>query len=388
MKNNSVFFRCVFLVSFLLFHVLQAHSVEQSSASVKADTQRLKVSISKISKSVKLKENQWTRLQNKIYSFDRKIEKLGRLHRDLIIQQADVQARLDGLKLEKTDLQANIDTSIKSMSELIRAFHLIETRSSVKSLINGDNITSRSRMKVYHDYLIKEYLAKYQQLNAQYEAFGSIKEKLSKRVSELELLTNRNKQQTEKLQKSYVQRDLALGKLTAQIKSAKVKLRLLKADRKRLGKLAQELARLESIKPSGMSFAKHKGGLLWPVEGRVTNKFGRTKAGSRLKWRGVLIETKAGASVTSVAVGRVVFSDWLSGYGFVVIIDHGKGYMSLYAHNQQLLVNVGDKVQKNHQVALAGSSGRNGKPALYFEIRRKGKPINPSKWIASRKSRK
>ncbi|MDH3326710.1 MAG: peptidoglycan DD-metalloendopeptidase family protein [Gammaproteobacteria bacterium] len=134
-----------------------------------------------------------------------------------------------------------------------------------------------------------------------------------------------------------------------------------------------------------MSFAKKKGELSWPVSGRVTQKFGRIRAGSKLKWRGVLIETQAGAVVSAVEKGQVVFADWLTGYGFVLIIEHGKGYMSLYAHNQQLLGKVGDQVRKNQHIALAGNSGRSGKPALYFEIRYKGKPVNPARWIVARK---
>ena len=399
MKNNSVIFSCIFLISFLLFHVLQAYSAErlttsstQSSAAVKADRTRLQSKISSVSKSIKLKENQRTKIQKRIFSFDKKIEKLGLKHHGLVNKQAEIQARLSGLEQEKRDLVVDIESSNRSMSQLIQAFYLLQTNTPTKALINMENLGDTSRMKVYHDYLIQEYLKQYQLLTKKNDAFATLDQTLSKKLTALEKLTEKNRRQSAILEESYQQRSKILGKLSAEIQSDKSKIKRLKTDQKRLEKLAKAIAKLELksklSKSSGMSFAKHKGELSWPVKGRVVKKFGRTRAGSRLKWRGILIETKAGASVAAVAAGRVVFSDWLSGYGFVLIVEHGRGYMSLYAHNQQLLSNVGDQVREKQQIALAGSSGRNGKPALYFEIRHKGKPVNPGKWILAQKSRK
>ena len=99
---------------------------------------------------------------------------------------------------------------------------------------------------------------------------------------------------------------------------------------------------------------------------------------------GVLIGAAAGAPVTAVADGTVVFSEWMTGYGLILIIDHGNGYMSLYAHNDTLLRDVGARVRKGEQVARVGSSGGHGRPALYFELRRDGKPVDPSAWLQRR----
>ncbi len=399
MKNISVTTSCVFFILLSMFHVLQAQSDElslltlsskkaQSAATIKADAQRLKIAVKRISKSVKIKENQRTKLQKKIFFFDKKIQEQGLALQALFDKKAKTQARLDELEQEKSTLAVDIASANQSMVQLIRAFHLMGTESPTKSLINGDSISNSGRMKVYHQYLVKEYLSQYQTLKKNSEAFDSLNKTLNAELAVFEKLSKKNRRQTAKLQSSYTQRNTSLAKLVAEIKSQNAKVKLLKNDQKRLEKLAKAIAKLKLSRSSGMSFAKHKGGLSWPVEGRLVNKFGRTRAGSRLKWNGVLIETRAGADVFSVASGRVVFSDWLSGYGFLLIVEHGRGYMSLYGHNQQLLVNVGDHVQKKQKISLAGSSGRNGKPALYFEIRRKGKPVNPAKWLSARKLRK
>jgi len=400
MKNHGIILSCVFFVSFFMFHVLPVYSAEQSlnsssksfskqsSVSIKADSQRLKSNIRSISKSLKLKQNQRSKLQKKIYQFDSQIQKLGDSHLELSQKQTQAKARLAGLAQEKSFLLKNIKSSNQAMAELIRAFYLIQNQQPLKALINGENSSKTARLKIYHDYLIKDYLKQYQVLSEQYETLKTLDVRLNKRLSVLEELEEQNRKQALTLRNRYKQRGLALNKLEAEITSATSKVTRLKADQKRLEKLAREINRIKKAKPSGMSFATHKGGLSWPVKGHVTQTFGRLRAGSKLKWRGVLIRTQAGASVTSVANGRIVFADWLSGYGFVIIVDHGRGYMSLYAHNQQLLGNVGDSVRENQLIALAGSSGRNGKPALYFEIRYKGKPVNPAKWIAAKKSHK
>jgi septal ring factor EnvC (AmiA/AmiB activator) len=132
--------------------------------------------------------------------------------------------------------------------------------------------------------------------------------------------------------------------------------------------------------PSG-SFAQSKGRLIRPVSGRVAAGFGSRRTGSAV-WQGILFSAPEGAEVSACAAGRVVFSDWLRGYGNLLIIDHGGTYMSVYANNESVLKNVGDKVAAGETISTVGTSGASDEPGLYFEIRYKGKPINPQPWLA------
>ncbi|MCK5122394.1 MAG: peptidoglycan DD-metalloendopeptidase family protein, partial [Methylococcales bacterium] len=125
-------------------------------------------------------------------------------------------------------------------------------------------------------------------------------------------------------------------------------------------------------------FAKLKVKLPWPVKGRLVKKFGAHRSGSR--WDGVLIQAKEGANIKVVTRGRVVYADWLRGYGLLTIIDHGKGYMTLYAFNQSLYKSVGDWVDAGAVIATVGQSGGQSSAGLYFGVRRKGKPVDPVKW--------
>jgi septal ring factor EnvC (AmiA/AmiB activator) len=123
------------------------------------------------------------------------------------------------------------------------------------------------------------------------------------------------------------------------------------------------------------------GGVSWPVAGNLLAAFGgRLPDGRRSD--GVLIAASAGTTVKAVADGTVVFADWMTGYGNILIIDHGNGYMSLYAHNDGLLRDAGDPVRRGDAVATVGTSGGQDAPALYFELRRNGSPVNPSGWLS------
>ena len=127
-------------------------------------------------------------------------------------------------------------------------------------------------------------------------------------------------------------------------------------------------------------FGKLKGKLVWPALGKVKRLFGKKRQSGRLRWKGVLIEARQGNNVRAVAAGRVAYADWLRGYGLLLIIDHGDGYMSLYGHNESLFKETGDWVSAGDVIASVGKSGGRKLSSLYFEIRHKGKPVNPTRW--------
>ena len=128
-------------------------------------------------------------------------------------------------------------------------------------------------------------------------------------------------------------------------------------------------------------FGSLKGQLPWPVSGKPSNRFGNRRNNTTMRWQGLAISASEGSRVEAIHYGRIVFADWLRGSGLLVIIDHGDGYMSLYAHNQTLLRDVGEWVSAETPISTVGDSGGLSKPALYFEIREKGKPVNPAHWF-------
>lgn len=180
-------------------------------------------------------------------------------------------------------------------------------------------------------------------------------------------------------------RKTTLKKINQTIASENQKIASLQADEKALkdaieaARLAAERAAREA-KISLDGLAKLKGKLKAPVDGRIRNLFGNRRQG-QVRWKGIIIDGAEGDPVNSIAPGKVLYADWLRGFGLVSIIDHGDGYMSVYGHNQALLKQVGDEVRSGERIALVGRSGGQEYPNLYFEIRHKGKALNPRTWF-------
>ena len=154
----------------------------------------------------------------------------------------------------------------------------------------------------------------------------------------------------------------------------------------RLLLMDEPLANLDAPR-SAQPFAGMQGKLLLPVEGRISHRFGNQRNQGTLRWHGIFIDAAEGESVYAVHYGRVVFSDWLRGFGLLMIVSHGEGYMSLYGHNQALFRETGDWVSAGEVIAAVGDSGGQDKTGLYFEIRIDGKPNNPQNWCVTREQR-
>lgn len=178
-------------------------------------------------------------------------------------------------------------------------------------------------------------------------------------------------------------RHLALVKVDKGIASRSDQLKRLRLEAEGLETLVTDLTRLLENMPITAStpFRNSKGRLELPAEGRLIHKFGQSKADGQLRWNGVLLGARAGSEVHAVHHGRVVYSDWLPGMGLLLIIEHGGGYLSLYGHNQDLIMEVGDWVAPGTLIAHVGDSGGQAVPGLYFEIRKDGRPVDPGEWI-------
>jgi septal ring factor EnvC (AmiA/AmiB activator) len=147
-------------------------------------------------------------------------------------------------------------------------------------------------------------------------------------------------------------------------------------------------ARRDAEPAPGSQFAQMRGRLPLPVAGEITGRFGAPRkvegAGTAPTWKGIFIKAPAGAGVRAVATGQVVFADWLRGFGNLMVIDHGEGFLSVYGNNESLLRNVGDRVAVGDVVAAVGNTGGIEQTGLYFELRFRGRPFDPLNWVATR----
>lgn len=142
-----------------------------------------------------------------------------------------------------------------------------------------------------------------------------------------------------------------------------------------------QVTRAAELAPTGVSFAQLQGRMRFPVRGELVGRFGAPRAEGGTRWRGVFIRAGSGQDVVAVAPGEVVFADWLRGYGNLIIVDHGSEYMTIYGHNDALLREVGDRIDGGVAIASVGASGSVQESGLYFEIRHRGQPVDPMKWV-------
>jgi len=382
--------RVVFYV--LIAALLSTPLFASNEASHQEKINLLKQEVKSIKAELVKQQRSKSKTNKELIQYDKEISVLSSQLRTAIAAITENEKSLKELQQNKKRLNKSIAKNKTSLAQLIRTFHMLGDQNNFKAMFNSEDPGKHVRAQVYFEYLSSAYQEKYTQLDNKLLQLSDLSKILEEKQGNQQLLlANLNREKTSLQQKQKQKKDYVKS-LDNQIKSKKKRISLLKKDRETLEKLAKAIAKRKQqsrqSKSTGMAFAAKKRTLKWPVDGKVKNKFGRSRVGSQLKWRGVLIATESGAEVRAVEKGQVVFADWLSGYGFVLIVDHNDDYMSLYGHNRQLLKDVGDSVGKDELVAEAGNSGRGGEPALYFEIRHQGKPVNPAKWILAKKSRR
>jgi len=267
--------------------------------------------------------------------------------------------------------------------------------------IEGINPNEVSRQINYIGYLTKaqnDNILKIDETRKNIRATKKSTKKILKNVTQLRKKKEKN---AKKLEKKKKEKKLTLNKISKKLKSQKSKKLKLQQDEKKLSSLvknlmlklkAQEKRRKvekKDIKKEKkvideraykVNFAKLKKKLKLPVKGKVIYKYNAKRSDTGTRWKGLFIKAKEGSNVKSVASGQVVFSDWLRGFGNIIIIDHGKSYMSLYGNNDSLLKQKGEFIKGGEVIALSGNSGGNKYNGLYYELRHNGKPFNPLKW--------
>lgn len=294
---------------------------------------------------------------------------------------------LKKLKKKQQKTRNKLASQRNILSEQIRSAYMIGRQEYLKLLLNQENPAAIGRTLTYYDYFHK---ARSHHID---EALVTIKnlDLLTQQVNikSKELKTSRKQQLVEKqkLEDDFIDRSIIIKAMEKEIANQGLHLKKLVANEQALQQLLKEI---RNIMPSTLTetdkretFGKRRGRLKWPIKGKVKRLFGKSRRAANLKWNGVLIPSREGKDVKAISHGRVAYADWLRGYGMLVIIDHGDGYMTLYGYNQALYKETGDWVEEGEVIATVGRSGGQAKSGLYFEVRVKGKPSNPTKWCKS-----
>ncbi|WP_199524721.1 murein hydrolase activator EnvC [Pseudoalteromonas sp. bablab_jr011] len=287
-------------------------------------------------------------------------------------QQREQQAKAQQLQAEQTKRQTLLAAQLKSA-------YMAGSHDYSKMLLNQQDTAKIERTLSYYNYLNKARIEQLEELKALQIKIAENQAELEQTKLRLVELHNKQKKRQQALIAAQEQRKRNLNKLQSALKETKSSIDYLKENEKTLVTAIEELEKERSEKVELLGLQSSKGKLDWPTKGKLRHSFGQRKHGN-IDWKGVLIGAKEGSNVKSVQNGQVVYADWLNGFGWVIAIDHGDGFMSLYGHAQTLLRDVGDLVREGEVIALVGQSGGQTDPGLYFEIRHKGRAVNPVKW--------
>ena len=311
---------------------------------------------------------------------------ISRTVQDLNAQVALKHQRINEIQQEIQLQNGWLLTQQSRLAEQVKTAYALGPQEQLKLLLNQQDISRSSRIMTYYRYFNQARIDKLQHINASLQLLTSLEQEKQQEKQELARLIAANKLLQEQLSSSKVERKQILAQIKKDYQQSRKQLSRLKKNERQLKQL---ISRLEEVtqsqvasKVSSKSFAKSRGRLPWPVSGKIARSFGSSRADG--KWNGVLIRAKEGSKIKAIAHGKIVFSDWFKGYGLLVIIKHDKNFMSLYAFNQSLYSEVGDWVNAGDTIATLGNSGGRNKAGLYFEIRKKNKPLNPKKWCKKR----
>lgn len=300
--------------------------------------------------------------------------------------QKKIQALEKMLQVVNQNLAVTRKAIKRQKAELenqVRSAYAMGGKERLKVLLNQQDPGLYSRMLTYYDYLNKSRMLKLQLFETDYLNLQQLEKVKIKESNALAATLKRHQREQNELHSVRKERDLLLTELKKRYSSKAAQLDSLKINEQKVQKLILTLGQKTDDVSAYQSahdkpFAQLKGRLPWPIAGRLDTKFGSPRAEGR--WDGVLINAKEGADIRAVNGGRVVYADWLRGYGLLIIINHGGHFMTLYAFNQSLYKAEGDTVAAGDIIASVGTSGGRSKAALYFGIRKHGKPVDPINW--------
>ncbi|WP_312627983.1 murein hydrolase activator EnvC [Scandinavium sp.] len=389
------------------------------AASAQADDRdqlkSIQADIASKEKAVRQQQQQRSALLAQLKIQEEAIAVAARKLRDTQNTLADLNKQVDEMNASITKLLKQKAAQERNLAAQLDAAFRQGEHTGIQLILSGEESQRGQRLQAYFGYLNQARQETIAELKQTSEEVASQKALLEEKQSQQQTLLYEQKAQQAKLEQARNERKKTLAGLESSIQAGQQQLSELRANESRMrSRIAQAeaaaRARAEkeakeaqavrdrqqdasrkgtTYKPSESerSLMARTGGLgsprgqaFWPVRGPTLHRYGEQLQGE-LRWKGMVIGASEGTEVKAIADGRVILADWLQGYGLVVVVEHGKGDMSLYGYNQSALVSVGTQVRAGQPIALVGSSGGQGRPSLYFEIRRQGQAVNPQPWL-------
>ncbi len=330
---------------------------------------------------------------------ERAISNSNRKLAELAALQHAANQKLSKLQEQQHKLSTNMAGQQALLGKLLYQQYFGGKQEYLKLLLNNQNPNQVARDLQYYQYIARHRATWLARLRENFATLDIISMSTREQRAELAALRAEQAAQNRTLEKEQSARKHTLGKISQQLHHQRREITRLHRDEIRLSLLIDKLTKMLAEPKSNSLFHNDnlpdnrfdsspfdqlKGKLILPVKGVVANRFGTPRPDSTVQWKGLFLRTSSGQAVKAIAAGQVVFADWLRGFGNLLIIDHGNGYMSLYGNNETLYKQVGDILRGGDTIASVGNSGGNEDFGLYFELRHQSKPLDPMKWVATK----
>lgn len=355
---------------------------QEAEAAQKLET--LRGEIRALAEAQRALEGERAEATKAIRAADKAVDAGARDLRDIDAALAQRAAELEELEVRKVALQSRLGQQREALAALLRSAYALGRHEQLKLLLAQDRVDDLARVLAYHRYFQKDRVERIDTLLQELRVLAQVGRAVVAKREELAATRRTQQGRIVELETHREERRALLVFLDAQFEDARARMAALGRDEQALVKLLSSLRDVFADIPRELDgaqpFAQRKGGLSMPLGGKILTGFGGALPDGRLS-QGWLIAGVSGENVHALAPGRIAFADWLKGYGLIVILDHGDGWMSLYAQNDSLLKEVGDWVGAGEALAGVGTSGGHSQPALYLELRQNGKPVNPKGWF-------
>ncbi|MFZ1547774.1 MAG: peptidoglycan DD-metalloendopeptidase family protein [Candidatus Nitrotoga sp.] len=381
----------------LLLCICLIAGINSAHASQQEELNNLRKHISELQKELEETSESQSEATDELRESERAISNSKRKLAELSLQHRAADQTLGRLQQQALQLERDMQKQQSMLSKLLYQQYLGGKQEYFKLLLNNHDPDQTAREMRYYEYIARSRSTWLNMLRSNLAQLNEVVQLTQQKRGEIAALQEEENAQNKALEKDKHARQQVISQFAQQLKQQRHEIGRLQRDENRLTQLVARLSKMLTRQKSkgvfnndklpdnrfdGKPFEQLKGKLTLPVMGEVVNKFGSARPDSTVLWKGLRLRAASGQPVKSVAAGRVVFADWLRGFGNLLIIDHGKGYMSLYGNNETLYKQVGDILHGGDTIAAVGNSGGNEDSGVYFELRHRGEPIDPTKWIA------
>ncbi|HFC53750.1 MAG TPA: peptidase M23 [Gammaproteobacteria bacterium] len=386
---QAVWVRCLPYVAAaaLQYFLLAGGSVLAGERDTEERLHELRERIGELQGELEVLQGRERDAQQRLRATEKKIGRLARSLRDLKLRERRQQALLEELESRQRQHREQIREHSRALSAQLRTAYLTGRQEYLKMLLNQQDPQKIGRILRYYDYFSRARAERIAWLRSETEQLRERAARIERERQDIARLQERQRARKRELEQARHTRAKAVATLRKEIGKGDRRLKSLRQDEQRLSGVLERLKRERAASLPGkepVPFGSGDGAPRWPVAGAIQARFGSPRS-AELRWKGVLIQAEEGQPVHAIAAGKVVFADWLRGYGLLVILDHGSGYLSLYGHNQSLQKEVGSRVRAGEIISTVGNSGGNERAGLYFEIRHNGQPVDPARWCVARK---